>query len=250
MDKWSTFRENLKDHLSFVPFETFDYSINISLQNKYIFVETPKVCCSTIKLNLQRLETLNFGFKWSDPMDVHDRNLSPLLRPSQTLDFEGLTTRFDFFVFCFVRNPYSRLLSCYLDKIVGNKPPKRTVLESLGLSTEDLEYPVTFPEFVDAIASQAIIEMNPHWRPQYYQTFQGSIDYEFVGRYESFSADINYVFDRISTTQLPNLGVEDRHRTNADSLLRQYYNPAILEIVNRIYRLDFEHFNYDSIREC
>ena len=66
---------------------------------------------------------------------------------------------------------------------------------------------------------QAIIEMNPHWRPQYYQTFQGSIDYEFVGRYESFSADINYVFDKISTTQLPNLGVEDRHRTNADSLL-------------------------------
>lgn len=32
------------------------YAVHVSLKHKYIFVETPKVACSTVKMTLQRLE--------------------------------------------------------------------------------------------------------------------------------------------------------------------------------------------------
>ena len=209
-----------------------------------MYVETPKVCCSTIKVNLQRLETRNFQFHWDDDRDIHNRALSPLIKPSQTLEFDRLIAKKELFTFCFVRNPYTRLLSCYLDKIAGNKPPKRQVLEIMGRSGDELDMQVTFSEFVEVISSQKIFDMNPHWRPQYYQTFQDTIAYDYVGRYESFANDFGQVLSRISSGSIKRFAIENRHGTNADNKIPGFYTGDILRKVNTLFAIDFEHFNY------
>ena len=246
MNQWTRFEKSVQRHLVQVPAETFDYSINISLKHRYAFVETPKVCCSTIKLNLQRLETGLFDFTWPGEMDIHNRDFSPLLKPSQVHDFDKVLAAENLYTFCFVRNPYTRLLSCYLDKIVGNKPPKHAVLRILGFSADNLDIPVSFSDFIEAISSQHIREMNPHWRPQYYQTFQPSLSYDFIGRYESFSEDFQRVMAKIARTRVPNLGVESRHRTNANGTWTKYYRPSLMERVRELFAIDFEAFGYDS----
>lgn len=246
-DQWSRFKRSACRHLAFMPAETFDYSLNISLRHNYLFVETPKVCCSTIKLNLQRLETNNPNFSWPDPMDVHNRAFSPLLKPSQLLDFESLLGSSRLYTFCFVRNPYTRLLSCYIDKILGNRPPKRQVLNILGLDCENIDQAVSFSQFIEVVSSQSIMEMNPHWRPQYHQTLQTSLTYDFVGRYENFAEDFRNVCSRISADFSYCPARETRHRTNANQKVKEFYTKSLLREVRRIYDIDFTHFGYGEV---
>lgn len=245
--QWGNFAHAMRHHLEHVPAGTFDYSINISLQHNYIFVETPKVCCSTIKLNLQRLETGLIDFSWPQEMDLHNRDFSPLHKPSQVLDFDFLLSKGSFYLFCFVRNPYTRLLSCYLDKIVGNSPPKIAILKILGKDPGDISAEISFQEFVGAVSSQSIQDMNPHWRPQFYQTFQDTLTYDFIGSYENFSSDFNTVINRISPEVIGPTGIETRHRTAADSKVSMYYSRAMVAQVNRIYEADFNYFGYDIL---
>lgn len=248
-DQWGRFEDSVRRYTKIVPAQTFNYSINISLQHKYVFVETPKVCCSTIKLNLQRLETELWDFIWPENEDVHDRNFSPLIRPTQVLDFERLLDSKYLFKFCFVRNPYSRLLSCYLDKIAGNRPPKQAILNILDKGDSGIDAHVSFSEFVEAISSQTIVEMNPHWRPQYYQTFQDLIEYDFIGRYENFTRDFEHVLARISPDNMLNPGVEARHGTDADDKIARYYTIELLQKVNELFAIDFNAFEYPKIND-
>ena len=245
-DQWARFQHSVERHLKFVPALTLDYSINISLKYKYIYVETPKVACSTIKLNLQKLEAGLPDFSWDKEMDVHNRDFSPLIKPSQVLDFDSLLARREFYTFCFVRNPYSRLLSCYLDKIAGNKPPKQSILDILGCKTpKEFFTPVSFTQFVDAISKQSVENMNPHWRPQYYQTFQSTIQFDFIGRFETFSSDFDQVLTVVSQGDKPSLEVEARHKTAAAEKMNTYYNDYLIDMVSQIYKVDFDAFGYN-----
>lgn len=245
-DQWSRFESSVERYLEYMPVETFDYSLNISLQHNYLFVETPKVCCSTIKLNLQRLEVNIPDFVWPAQMDVHNRDFSPLLRPSQVLDFELLLATRRLFTFCFVRNPYTRLLSAYLDKIQGNRPPKLSILQALGLNTGNIDQDVSFDQFIHAIGKQSLRDMNPHWRPQYHQTLQGAIDYDFIGRYEDFTTDFQQVFSRLSRGALYDTVAETRHKTDANDQVSEYYTEELRNRVYQIYKIDFTHFDYGT----
>ena len=245
-DQWLRFQDSVQRHLEYVPALTLDYSINVSLKHEYIFVETPKVACSTIKLNLQRLETGLPNFVWEEEKDVHNRDFSPLLKPSQVLDFESLLAKDNFYKFCFVRSPYSRLLSCYLDKIVGNKPPKQSILNILGYKDKkEFHTPVSFRQFVDAITLQSAGHMNPHWRPQYYQTFQSSIPFDFIGRFETFSSDLQKVLGVVCPKEMTTPAKEARHQTSAAEKMSHYYDDSLVEKVAKIYEVDFEAFGYD-----
>lgn len=245
-DLWSRFKQQVQIHTEHVSAETLDYSINVSLQYKYIYVETPKVGCSSIKLSLQRMELNNANMVWPAFMDVHNRDASPLLKPSQLFDINPMLKDPDFKKFCFVRNPYTRLLSAYLDKIVNNRPPKKSILEVLGCDLDDMQQEISFSQFVDAIGQQSTVTMNPHWRPQYYQTFQDSIAFDTVGKFENFRDD----FARLMLSLHPHgesfIAAETRHQTNALQLLEKHYSQEIASRVCDIYRKDFSHFDYDQ----
>ena len=174
------YKNEIRKYLKYATRFNFEYTINISLQHKYVYVETPKVGCSTIKDTLQRME-LNFpDLVREDANDIHDRKYSPLLSPSQTCGFDRLLSNSDYFIFCFVRNPYTRLLSAYLDKIVNGSPHKKSILIAMGEDPSNLDKEITFSEFVDVVCDLPIIDMDVHWRPQYYQTFNDLINFDFI----------------------------------------------------------------------
>lgn len=109
--------------------EIFIYSTHISLKHNYLYVETPKVACSTIKKTLQTMEVENVNFHRDNPnIKVHENSL--LLSPSSVGDFQKLLNS-EIFKFCFSRNPYTRLLSAYLQKICTNRPQKKLILRQL-----------------------------------------------------------------------------------------------------------------------
>src|ERR1700722_16343751 len=104
--------------------------VHYSSRYRYLYVDTPKVACSTIKYTLQCAELgqqattrtnpipARYGYS-SSLLDIHDRRKSPLRWPGDAYELQEFV-RTSRFAFCFVRNPFSRTLSAYLDKIAGD----------------------------------------------------------------------------------------------------------------------------------
>ena len=74
-----------------------------------VYVEVPKVACSSIKLAIAELLDSPLDGPGGDP----HQSTFPVVTP----DTDGPVMFPGFFSFTFVRNPWSRLLSCYRDKI-------------------------------------------------------------------------------------------------------------------------------------
>lgn len=229
--------------------EDFDYAVNLSLKYKYIFVETPKVACSTIKTTLQRLELRDSSFKRDDFEDIHNREFSPLLKLQNLPNFRDYLYGGEFYIFCFVRNPYTRLLSCYLNKIKNPADQetcyKSIVLESMGLDKKDMSISITFEDFIGVIEGQDPLGMDYHWRPQAYLTCQNTIKYNYIGRLETFSDDFFQIGGHLSEDFHKYYGVEIRHETNATTLLEEYYDDDLQSRVYEKYKIDFLRFSYE-----
>ena len=245
---WESFCSDVSGYLQYIDAEEFEYTVNISLKYKYVYVETAKVACSTIKLILQRMELDDPDYVARDLVDMHSRIYSPLCSPARVGGFPRYLNRDDVTVFCFVRNPYTRVLSCYLDKIRNNMRAKKSVLSALEYDPEDMQRDISFGEFVEAISRQSIGDMDPHWRIQYHQTFQDQIDYDFVGRFESLEDDLKSILGRITPEYVNYWGVENRHATGSSSQILEFYDQNTEEQVYEIYRKDFDTFNYDRLK--
>jgi hypothetical protein len=240
------FEAEIGKYCKYVQPNNFEYSINISLKHKYMYVETPKAGCSSIKTLLQRMELESTTFYRPDFEDIHNRNFSPLLKPSQVGSFNKFISRNDIVKFCFSRNPFTRLLSAYLEKIEQTKPQKRQILMHLGKNPSKTNEYISFDEFVNVVCEQPIINMDPHWRVQYYQTFQDTIKYDFIGKLEFFDRDILAVMMNINTDFDKYMTNELRHSTKAVEFLDKYYTPSLADKVKAKYMKDFEFFNYSD----
>ncbi|QIZ81388.1 sulfotransferase family protein [Thalassovita gelatinovora] len=216
-----------------------NYLVNFSSRYSYVYVETPKVACSSIKRMLQIAEVDGDLSRLSD--DVHDRELSPL-KPMYT-DPAAFNKLFDdpgTFRFCFVRNPYSRALSCYLDKFVQNEIARPRFLPQLGFSPDSH---VTFRDFLLAVRDQTEAECNPHWAPQNFLLNPHAMKYSFIGRFEFLDTHVQLVAERLGFAQYAGQLVAP-HRTSAADKVRQHYSRAEIDLVQQIYAGDFEAFGY------
>jgi hypothetical protein len=228
-----------------IPVKEIDYCTHISFRYKYIYNANPKCACSMIRLALLRLERSDLSARPVALDVIHSRDFCPTLRPLQIAQFGTLLARGDFFKFTFVRDPYERLLSAYLDKIVAGQPQKRKVLEQLGRGEEPLRSHVSFSDFVGVVARQSIQQMDMHWRVQYHQILYEAFRYDHIGRVETFSQDIAVVANRIHPDLLRLVPPKPINVRKATAQVEKYYPRALRDLVNRTYEIDFTTFGYE-----
>ena len=216
----------------------------ISLRNRYVYLAVGKAANSTVKHHLYELEYIGTRFKTKS---VHDRQSAPLLSPFQLSDdlLEEVFTGPKYFRFSVVRNPYSRLLSCYLDRIVPcTGAAYRQLIRALGRPEGST---VSFPEFIRLACAQTPFAQNNHWRLQVAEICADVIPYDFIGKQETFAEDMTRIWTRIAPARpAPEFNKANKSPsiTGAKSRLKEYYTAELAELVRRAYLADFERFDY------
>jgi hypothetical protein len=223
---------------------------HISLVNRYVYVEVPKAGCGTMKATLGGMEAAR-----QSPAAVlrvqenpHDRSkATPFVKPFQLppdLLEEALRGR-KWTRFTVVREPASRLLSGYLEKIRQGLQQSDPILDALRErgGAPELAKDISFADFIEVVSAQDSRDQDPHWRRQVDQIGYGIIDYDAVIHLEELDAS----WDRVaSLTGVAGLQEQFycRNSTQAGSRINDYFTPAILANVTRAYAGDYSAFGY------
>jgi len=220
-------------------------SVNESL--KIIYCITPKCASREIRLMLfPGVNGVNTPRLYRQPADKRAMMLETYLK------------------FTFVREPFERILSVYKDKFVHLRRTDRPILEFHG--TEILKNfrpnatrqaftkldDITFREFIQYLVTKGSNETTPvmdfHW--DNYVNFCGlcSINYDFIGHYETMEEDL------AGLVAAAGMSAEDAKRfsykkkaSDTSALLLQYYSQIPLEwidILGWMFRANLEMFGY------
>ena len=228
-------------------FPTYNYTVNIDDRRRIAYFETPKVACTSIKKYMRD--------RYDDrPVDlassaVHDRKTSPLKQLSALSATEaravfGPTYR----RFTFVRNPYTRILSAYLDKLITNEWERRRHLPALGFP---LDVRPSFIEFLNKLSNISDGVRDIHYMTQTRLTGHiNGLDLSYVGRFENFRDDFMRLkrdfFSDPSTDDYASFG--RHHASNASEQIANFYGADEAALVRDIYAIDFIAFGYDIRR--
>jgi hypothetical protein len=220
-----------------------NYLVHVDDRRRVAYFETPKVACTSIKKYMQD-QYVGAEIALENRNLVHNRALSPLkqLRALPDDDVEAVFFG-DYRRFAFVRDPFTRVLSAYLDKIVTNQWERDRHLPRLGFAPTDQ---VPFDRFLAAIAAVPDAKRDIHFASQFSLLLRLEIEFAFVGRFETFGED----FARLQRDFYGDESGRDlyafgsHHRTGADDRLDQFYDAAAREAVRTLFADDFRAFGY------
>ena len=148
-----------------------------------------------------------------------------------------------FFVFSFVRNPYTRILSAYMDKMVRDVPERTRLLPTLGFDPD--KPPPPFIDFLKAVQSQRDDWRDIHWTTQSRLLQSNNISYSYIGRFETFATTFPKVLERIGIPpKFHDPSYVPHHATRANDRVAQYIGPKEREVIGAIYYADFNNFAY------
>lgn len=178
------------------------------------------------------------AFLWFRVAKVATRSIFAQLR-SNGLEFEERwnlrypVNRFDeHLAFAFVRNPWDRLVSCWINRVVHTN--------KYEFDADTLARMQHLPEFVKFVSSFDL----DHTHDDHLRTQSSLVDLnrvDFVGRFETFTDDLRAVFDRLGLECDP--GIHD-NRSDRRADYRSYYDDASARRVRSLYGKDVEIFGY------
>lgn len=205
-----------------------------------VYIEMPKVACSSIKVALAELLDIELDGPDGDPHQSTFPEANPRLDADSL--FQG------YFSFSFVRNPWGRLLSCYRDKVLFQAKGFTNSTQRAGVADcfaryEKIRPDMAFGEFVSAVASIPDEEADAHFRSQY--TFlsnaRGEIAVDYIGRFESLSSDL---IEIQTIAKMPPFTLPVFQATGVGSDYREHYDANTRSLVEKRFVKDIDWFGY------
>jgi hypothetical protein len=186
-------------------------SLLINRSKKWGFIHIPKTGGTSVTSVLQNVE----GTEWVSKSHNHIGK------------FENIK---DYYIMCFVRNPYTRFASAY------NHQCRKDGFMSVH-------------RFIETIDKNDYL-----FFPQSYFIRNGSTEdkkVSFIGRYENFINDVNFILEKVESNEnIPHLNrnpIYDKHpNLNQYNFYKHLYiDKDVLTWVRERYANDFKIFNYD-----
>lgn len=227
--------------------------IIISPKYKYIYIINPKVASTSIR-NL--LHELNGFPALEDPNKVMSHKISGFtlpehLGPDKTV--KKLQSP-EYYRFSFSRNPFKRLVSGFvyfkerLEKEACNKRKKRKrVLRRSCDPRGDIrrKMKLNFTDFVEAVCLDREQVLDQHWRPQVEVLRTDLVEYDFIGKIESYAKDMAFVLHTLNAP--PDLIEKAGRKTNSSGKsksAREWYKGKTADMVRERFAEDFDQFGY------
>ncbi|CAH1784541.1 unnamed protein product [Owenia fusiformis] len=232
---------------------------------KILYCKVPKVACSNWLKVLYIMSAEPNNITSIDQIEtkfVHEKDTTKKYFP--TLDMyskpEIEYRLHNYLKFAFVRNPFERIFSAYMNKFVNIRNDyfrRKYGTEVYDLIDEDVPLEdrlsgenVTFRQFAKYLVHPRVKRpFNEHWQ-QYSELCRPcAIQYDIVGKYETMDTDMKYTLKR--------MGVEEKlnytgHRYSFSSTQEQMgaaYKTIPIEDLKKLmhlYILDFTLFGYNS----
>jgi len=226
------------------------HSSFVDVRKRYLYFEVPKAACTQMKELLRRQVgapplQLFVGklMETRRDMFVHARDLDDATQ-REVLESES------FFRFTIVRNPYTRLVSAWKNKVVPCEPgAERLYLEIKGrLPDMHAKELIAFDEFVNYLQAKSDLSAaDPHWRRQVDHLFFDALSFSHVGKLENMSASLARFQQHLGLAE-PLMG--GRKNVSAPVGLATY-DQDLADKVYSLYQEDFERLGYarDSWRD-
>jgi hypothetical protein len=222
-------------------------------ERKFVYLWIQKVASSSVKVALLPLFDLNptpFEITLEDGTRhffVHKVFNSSGYQIGKKQLLAGLDHEYrDYFKFAFVRNPWDRLVSCYVDKVLRKTVPTY-MLESAARADVEFYPNMLFAEFVDTVCQIPDRKANGHFRSQHLTVCSpdGVPMADFVGRFENLREDFARVAQEIGA---PGLELPERNRKNVSERgsrhYRDFYDERLKNLVHKRFEKDVETFGY------
>ncbi|HVE94852.1 MAG TPA: sulfotransferase family protein [Acidimicrobiales bacterium] len=210
-------------------------------------VAVPKVGCSTLKFAVHTLEDPRNEIQW-----WHTHADWPgwcVLDHPDPLVLEILSSA-EWFKFCFVRNPYDRIVSAWKSKIVLEDDTHYSWLRDAVRETAhfpiDRAEPASFREAFDYVTGEDLVAGRDwHFRPQCDLLHPEVIAYDVIGRFENFAEDFRVIFERLDAPPHVLAMATTRYNATPHTNFRDFYDPELAARVYTFYEQDFVAFGYD-----
>ncbi len=161
-----------------------------------------------------------------------------------------------YFKFLFVRDPFDRLLSAYIDKYTTMNDMYRNYFSRLyGIPVNDITFEVFLNYTSNDILHGDVVD--PHFASHVDLCLPCDIEYDFVGKIETFKEDAEFVIGLFKLSSATVNG-DIFARGNAPSIQRgkyrrhnQFYqlvSDHVMDKVRQAYAIDFKLFGYDPFR--
>lgn len=149
-----------------------------------------------------------------------------------------------YFKFCFVRNPYDRLVSGYVNKYITEKKEMGVTRTSLYMDHYLLGYiksPKDFTDFVKKICKIPTCLEDQHFQKQYNLLYdkRGKCRVNYIGKYENLKEDYEKIRKKFDLCPIPHL-----NQTSKGNWM-DYYTLETAELVHKKYKKDFKVFGYE-----
>lgn len=234
------------------------YASFVCAQHRLLYIETPKAACTSLKWVMAELAGKTpvltaMGFETQLEMTIHFRDIHPLpaLTDLPRREAEQVLKGDGYLRFCAVRNPYTRLIAAWSNKIRQIEPGYGETCAAIRVFHGDrgVQRAPSFREFALWVVSTCDPDASDgHWRPQFNLLHPQIIDYDFVLKTESLGADLQKVFDASPTLQRADArSMLSRFRYNESLPFAQanLYDEDLARRVASYYKDDFEVFGYD-----
>ena len=153
----------------------------------------------------------------------------------------------DYYKFTFVRNPFDRLVSCYENKLHGDK-------SSVGVTIKELIYDRYmmgylgkdrgFKDFARRVCRIPDKYADRHFVSQSFGMLDenGALIPDYVGKFENFAGDFEVVREKFDLPPLPHYNKASKKKKN----WMDYYDMDTAQRVYERYKTDIELFGYQK----
>ena len=194
--------------------ETKKYTVTISKEYKFVWYQVAKVGTRTI-LNTLRESNVPLYME-----DAYHTYVPP--KPYE-----------DYFKFAFIRNPYDRIVSCWLNKVYKRTDNRFKASKKMLVGMQ------TFSGFIDFVETLDLENCDEHIKSQ--SSLIDLSDINYIGRMEHFEQDVDEVFCHLG---IKSKKLAVRNVTKSRKNYQEYYSENDIKRVSKLYKKDIQIFGY------